>query len=80
MIHIRGKYLAFWSKYNYVLSAAFKIAIAISALVIYFALEYSGISLGWWGNDANSGCEASSCTRLKLPKGQHFGPERGNSA
>ncbi|KAF2173471.1 hypothetical protein M409DRAFT_15752 [Zasmidium cellare ATCC 36951] len=80
MVYLKRRYLAFWSKYNYVLSAAWAIAIAISALVMYFALEYSGIELNWWGNGANSGCESKACVRMKLPKGEYFGPRIGEFA
>ncbi|KAK1529818.1 OPT oligopeptide transporter [Colletotrichum paranaense] len=37
MVYLRQRYLAFWSKYNYVLSAAFSTAIAIAGVIIFFA-------------------------------------------
>lgn len=78
MKYVRNRYLAFWGKYNYVLSAALSTAIAIAGIIIFFALSYNSVSLSWWGNEPESGCEASSCTRLKLPKGEYFGPRIGN--
>ncbi|CAG9983808.1 unnamed protein product [Clonostachys byssicola] len=78
MKYLRERHLAFWSKYNYVLSAAFSSAIALAAVVIFFALSYPSVELDWWGNSPNSGCEAETCTRLTLSKGQSFGPGPGD--
>ncbi|KAF5704858.1 OPT family small oligopeptide transporter [Fusarium globosum] len=41
---IRGKYPHWWAKYNYVLSAALDSGLAISAIVIFFALVFPGNS------------------------------------
>jgi len=41
---------AWWSKFNYVFSAAMDSGVAISGIVIFFAFTYNGISLKWWGN------------------------------
>ncbi|CAK7227132.1 hypothetical protein SCUCBS95973_006439 [Sporothrix curviconia] len=77
-IWVRGRHLAFWSRYNYVLSASFSSAMGVASIVMFFALQYSDISLDWWGNDVTAvGCEASPCTRLTLAKGTHFGPGVG---
>ncbi|GME41075.1 opt oligopeptide transporter [Neofusicoccum parvum] len=80
MVYIRRRYLNFWAKYNYVLSAALSTAIAISAVIIFFAVEYHGYAIDWWGNSPDSGCESSTCTRLKLPSGEYFGPRIGTYA
>lgn len=80
MVYLRQRYLAFWSKYNYVLSAALSTAIAIAAVVIFFVVSYHGFEVNWWGNDSEKGCEATACTRLKLPKGEYFGPRVGTYA
>ncbi|KAI8275740.1 Oligopeptide transporter 2 [Colletotrichum sp. SAR11_57] len=80
MVYLRQRYLAFWSKYNYVLSAALSTAIAIAAVGIFFAVSYHGFEVNWWGNDSEKGCEATACTRLKLPKGEYFGPRIGTYA
>ncbi|KAF5620239.1 OPT family small oligopeptide transporter [Fusarium sp. NRRL 52700] len=42
---IRGKYPHWWAKYNYVLSAALDSGLAISAIVIFFALVFPGRTL-----------------------------------
>lgn len=76
-VYIRKRYLAFWGKYNYVLSAAFSTGIAISAVVIFFAVSYHGANIDWIGNDPDRGCEAESCTLLTLAEGEYFGPRIG---
>ncbi|KAL4784292.1 OPT oligopeptide transporter protein-domain-containing protein [Aspergillus varians] len=76
--YLRKRYLGFWSKYNYVLSAAFSSGIAIAAVVIFFAVSYHGKYINWIGNEPETGCEASgTCTRLKLGEGEYFGPRVG---
>ena len=67
------------TQYNYVTSAAFSCAIAISGIVIFLALQVWDIELSWWGNDVLSdGCDANGkCVRLTLPKGEYFGPRIG---
>ncbi|KAL4905496.1 hypothetical protein BDW74DRAFT_167723 [Aspergillus multicolor] len=75
--YLRKRYLGFWSKYNYVLSAAFSSGIAIAAVVIFFAVSYHGATVDWIGNSPDKGCEASACTRLHLGEGEYFGPRVG---
>lgn len=79
-VYLKKRYLGLWSKYNFVLSAAFSAGIAISALVIFFALQYSNIEVTWWGNTAPfEGCEGSGACVLKtLPEGEYFGPRIGD--
>ncbi|KAF7556436.1 hypothetical protein G7Z17_g1402 [Cylindrodendrum hubeiense] len=78
MKYLRTRYLPFWSKYNYVLSAGLSTGIAISAVVIYFAVSYHGFEIDWWGNSPNTGCEAETCVRLTVADGEYFGPRIGN--
>lgn len=49
---IRRRNFAWWSKFNYVTSAAMDSGTVISLLVIFFTLEFpkGGISINWWGN------------------------------
>ncbi|KAH8694011.1 OPT oligopeptide transporter protein-domain-containing protein [Talaromyces proteolyticus] len=77
MAYLKKRYLAFWAKYNYITSAAFSSAIAIASLLIYFILQSNGIELSWWGNDADSGCEAHACARHILTGDEYFGPREG---
>ncbi|KAF9987348.1 hypothetical protein BGZ75_000705 [Mortierella antarctica] len=53
-----------WSRYNYLTSAAFDTGVAVSALVIFFALQSSNIAFpNWWGNPEDENfdhCEQGS--------------------
>jgi OPT family small oligopeptide transporter len=74
-IYIRGRYLAFWSKYNFVLSASFSSAIAISAIIMLFSVQWADIEIEWWGNtQAAVGCEATHCLLTTLATGERFFP------
>ncbi|EHK24985.1 uncharacterized protein TRIVIDRAFT_61734 [Trichoderma virens Gv29-8] len=78
-IYVKKRFLALWSKYNFVLSAAFSAGVAISATIQFFSLTYQGITLDWWGNSAvYMGCEGTACPLKKLPEGQFFGPAPGH--
>ncbi|KAI9151893.1 LOW QUALITY PROTEIN: Sexual differentiation process protein isp4 [Paramyrothecium foliicola] len=78
-LFVKSRMLAFWSKYNFVLSAAFSCGIAISALVQFFSLTYNDITIDWWGNSVIAqGCEASgACLHRILNEGESFGPGPG---
>lgn len=66
------------SQYNFVLSASLSAAIAVAAIVMFFALQWKGLSVDWWGNTVSfQGCEAEACTLRKLADGEIFGPEIG---
>ncbi|KAF9580759.1 hypothetical protein BGW38_002460 [Lunasporangiospora selenospora] len=52
---IKRRYFGWWSKYNYVMSAALDAGVAIAALVIFFALQNNNIKMPvWWGNNPSS--------------------------
>jgi len=38
-----------WRKFNYVLSAAMDSGVAVSGIAIFFAFEYWGTEIEWWG-------------------------------
>lgn len=80
MAYLKRRYLEFWTKYNYIGSAAFSSATAIAGLLIYFSLQSNGIELPWWGNDVDSGCERHACPRLSLTGDEYFGPREGEWA
>ncbi|KAF9228480.1 OPT superfamily oligopeptide transporter [Gyrodon lividus] len=50
---VRKRNFAWWSKFNYVTSAALDSGTVLSAIVIFFTLEFpkGGIDIDWWGND-----------------------------
>ncbi|KAI1081027.1 OPT oligopeptide transporter protein-domain-containing protein [Whalleya microplaca] len=71
--------LAWWEKYNYVLSAALTAGVAVSALVMFFAVGYTPVALDWWGNTvSHAGVDGSSVGILPIPERGYFGPAKGN--
>jgi len=46
-----------WHRYNYVLSAAMDTGTALSGLFLFFAIQYWGVTVNWWGN--NDPCTAA---------------------
>lgn len=71
--------LAWWEKYNYVLSAALTAGVAVSALVMFFAVGYNPIKLDWWGNRVSSaGMDGRGVGILPIPERGYFGPEKGS--
>lgn len=76
-IYVRSRYLAFWSKYNFVLSAAFSAGIAISGIVMLFSVQWAEVEVEWWGNtQPYAGCEDSGapCRLATLAAGERFFP------
>ncbi|PHH87064.1 hypothetical protein CDD83_9349 [Cordyceps sp. RAO-2017] len=68
-----------WARYNYTLSAALTAGLALSALVIFFAVGLRPRPLRWWGNTVSgAGVDGSQVGILPIPAGRgYFGPERG---
>ncbi len=76
---VKRRYTAWWQKYAYVLTSTFSAAIGLSAIVIFFALQWQGVTLDWWGNNVpyagvdgggwldEAGNEVS-CTLLQIPE------------
>ncbi|KAJ5088175.1 OPT oligopeptide transporter [Penicillium angulare] len=68
--YIKRHYLAWWEKYAYVLTSSFGAALAISAIIIFFAVQYHTVDINWWGNTvAFAGCDDLGCTRRAVPSG-----------
>ncbi|OAQ65172.1 oligopeptide transporter protein [Pochonia chlamydosporia 170] len=71
--------LAWWSKYNYVLSSALTAGLAFSALIMFFAVGYHPIRLKWWGNTVSTaGIDGKQVGWLPIPERGYFGPEKGS--
>ncbi|KAG2088568.1 OPT oligopeptide transporter protein-domain-containing protein [Suillus discolor] len=78
---IRRKHFSWWTKYNYVLSAAMDSGLAVSIILIFFCLEYpDNGSIGlhtiqtWWGNTVFSKTADGQYTALwTVPEGSTFG-------
>ncbi|PFH59349.1 hypothetical protein XA68_12478 [Ophiocordyceps unilateralis] len=72
-IYVRERYLNFWSRYNYVLSASLSAGVAISAIVMLFSVQWAGITVDWWGNTQPfQGCEGKPCRLYTLAEGERF--------
>ncbi|KAI3404173.2 hypothetical protein KGF56_003073 [Candida oxycetoniae] len=50
MWYLKNRYLAWWQKYNFVLSGAMDAGVAFSAIMIFFAVQYKEKNIDWWGN------------------------------
>ncbi|KIJ66008.1 hypothetical protein HYDPIDRAFT_110132 [Hydnomerulius pinastri MD-312] len=50
---VRKRNFAWWSKFNYVTSAALDSGTVLSAIVIFFTLAFpkGGVYINWWGNE-----------------------------
>ncbi|KLO10273.1 OPT oligopeptide transporter [Schizopora paradoxa] len=78
---IRRRHFSWWTKYNYVLSAALDSGVAISIILIFFCLEYPlngqiGINTiqTWWGNTVFTKTgDWNSVTLKTVPAGSTFG-------
>lgn len=78
MYWLPRRHLAWWEKYNYVLSAALSAGVAIAALIMFFAVDYHPKTLKWWGNTVSSaGLDGSTAAILAMPARGYFGPEKG---
>ena len=79
---IRRRYFSWWTKYNYILSAALDSGVAIAVIVIFFTLQFPGNnSIGsrtiqsWWGNTVYTRTADWNDTSLRtLNPGETFGP------
>jgi OPT family small oligopeptide transporter len=77
-IYLKTRYLGLWSKYNFVLSAAWSCGVAIAGIIIFFSLQYTNVDLDWWGNTvSDQGCEDQACPLQTLAPGEYFGPRLG---
>ncbi|KAI0014757.1 OPT family small oligopeptide transporter [Xylariomycetidae sp. FL0641] len=77
---IYTKFRAWWTKYNYVLAAALDTGLAISGIVIFFAITYGPEVQfpAWWGNTVwQNTADNLGLPWLELPKEGYFGPPNG---
>ncbi|KAG6331009.1 hypothetical protein ID866_8080 [Astraeus odoratus] len=79
---IRRRYFSWWTKYNYILSAALDSGLGVSIVLIFFILQYPAngtIGLNtiqkWWGNTVYlNTADAQALPLLPLPASGTFGP------
>ncbi|PRT54318.1 Oligopeptide transporter 2 [Wickerhamiella sorbophila] len=76
---IRTRYLAWFEKYNYILSAALTAGSALSLIIIFFSVQYHPKELSWWGNDVPyAGVDGDGSSGwLPIPERGYFGPGPG---
>lgn len=73
---IHRKYTAWWRKYNLALGIGLDCGTAIAALLIFFAVVYTGGSshYNWWGTKGYSqGCDSKGCAHLSGPASKPTG-------
>ncbi|CAM6099874.1 unnamed protein product [Calypogeia fissa] len=51
---------AWWSRYNYLLSAGLDGGLAFMGVALYFMLQYESININWWGVNLDN-CPLASC-------------------
>ncbi|KAJ7280922.1 hypothetical protein C8J57DRAFT_107411 [Mycena rebaudengoi] len=74
---IKERYLAWWSKYNYITTMAFAAAIALSGIFMFFAISWPCAEIIWSGNTRPfEGYDGSGCPHLPSPEIGYFGPVR----
>ncbi|KDQ31294.1 OPT superfamily [Pleurotus ostreatus PC15] len=79
---IRRRHFSWWTKYNYVLSAALDSGVAIATVFIFFCLQYpANGTIGkhtvqaWWGNTVHKHTADAHGTPLRsVGVGRTFGP------
>ncbi len=74
---IKRKWLSWWTKYNYSLSAGLDLGLTFSSLLIFLCLSLTNTDFpSWWGNDVVSGTMDSLDTAVQvvLKDGEFFGP------
>ncbi|KAK9460479.1 OPT oligopeptide transporter protein-domain-containing protein [Lipomyces oligophaga] len=79
MYYIRHRYLAWWTRYNYVLSAALSAGVALCAILVFVSLQITNVSIPWWGTDvSNRGVEGGNIPSVvfTLQDGETFGPKQ----
>ncbi|KAI0596361.1 small oligopeptide transporter [Biscogniauxia sp. FL1348] len=77
---IYNRFYAWWTKYNYVLAAALDTGLAISGIVIFFAISYGpNIQFpDWWGNTVwQNTADNNGIPWMTMPDVGYFGPANG---
>ncbi|AOW06920.1 OPT oligopeptide transporter protein-domain-containing protein [Yarrowia lipolytica] len=73
--YVKTRFLAWWRKYAYVFSAGMDTGIALSGIIIFFAVQYNDYSISWWGNNVPyAGVDTLGVTHPPLPDVGYFGP------
>lgn len=72
--YLRRRALGWWTKYNFLLSAALDGGLALTSLIIFFAFSYSGVTFSWWGNNVDATtADYNGLALMTVPDGETFG-------
>lgn len=73
-VYIKKRYPGWWQKYALVLTTSLNVGVALSAIIIFFAVQYKPKNISWWGNNVPyAGVDGSDgCILKTLPDGGHF--------
>lgn len=75
--YIKKRWGNWWLKYNFVLSCALDVGVALSGIIIFLCISYPGGSISWWGNNVfNDTADGKSTPYLSLPEKGYFGPDK----
>lgn len=77
MHYIRKRYVHWWEKYNYIFNSGMNGGLAFASIIIFFAVEYKGYNVNWWGNNVPYvGYDGTGYPRLNVTDapGGFFGP------
>ncbi|KAK9367899.1 OPT oligopeptide transporter protein-domain-containing protein [Lipomyces kononenkoae] len=81
MYYIRRHYLMWWTKYNFVLSAALSAGVALCAILVFVSLQVTNVEINWWGRTVSgAGIDGGTGNPalLTLAEGETFGPKTWN--
>ncbi|KAM3486092.1 hypothetical protein MY8738_000843 [Beauveria namnaoensis] len=76
--YIRNKYRGWWMQFNYITSAGLDVGLALSTILIFFALSLSGTEMApWWGSvGALNTMDVQDTAIIRpLADGEKFGPK-----
>lgn len=75
---VRKNWFSWWAKYNYTLSAALDLSVAVGQALILAVMQGRGINApDWWGTvGAYNTVDARSEPLVQLQPGQYFGPSK----
>ncbi|KAK7202870.1 OPT oligopeptide transporter protein-domain-containing protein [Myxozyma melibiosi] len=80
MWYAKTRYLAWWSKYNYIISSGMAAGVAFGSILIFLALQLHPVKLEWWGNTVqDAGIDGDgSVPLMDLPEQGWFGLPPGS--
>ncbi|ONH70112.1 Oligopeptide transporter 2 [Cyberlindnera fabianii] len=83
MWFVRKRYIAWFEKYNYVLSAGLDAGVAFGAVIIFFAVQYHAKNIDWWGNTVSyegieGGAGQQTLKDITETVRGYFGPAHGS--